>query len=334
MLPTPSSSNETTTLRGPSGNSATVSGLTSDVDCRGQAATTALWMHTGHPLATHHAPEFDISLPVSAAADVAVASPAYAVHGTASVSDAGTARSYGGSRSFSVEAGPDRASSAPVAPAKPWRLADGVVPSAASKPVYRILKRSLDILGAMVGLAVFGPVMVLCAVLIRLHDGGAIFFRQDRVGEGGRVFKILKFRSMVMDADRLKQGLLDLNSHCDARTFKLADDPRVTPVGRWMRRLSLDEFPQFWNVLMGDMSLVGPRPALPSEVDLYESRDFVRLSVKPGLTCYWQVSGRSKLDFRQQVQLDAKYVEQRGLWTDIKLLARTIPAVLSGDGAV
>lgn len=334
MLPTPSSSSETTTLRGASGNSATVSGLTSDVECRGQAATTALLRHTGHPVVNHHAPEFDISLPVSAAVDREVASRGYAVHETSSVGNVGAARVYGGSRSFLAEASPDRASSAPCSPAKPWRLADGVVPSVATKPGYRILKRGLDILGALVGLAVFGPVMVICAVLIRLHDGGTIFFRQDRVGEGGRVFKILKFRSMVMDADRLKQGLLDLNSHCDARTFKLSDDPRVTPVGRWMRRLSLDEFPQFWNVLMGDMSLVGPRPALPSEVDLYESQDYIRLSVKPGLTCYWQVSGRSKLDFRQQVQLDAKYVEQRGLWTDVQLLARTIPAVLSGDGAV
>lgn len=210
-----------------------------------------------------------------------------------------------------------------------WR-----VPAVETSLGYRAAKRMLDIAGALVGLAVFGPVMALCALLIRLQDGGAVFFSQVRVGENGEPFRILKFRSMVLNADAMKALLMDQNTHGDARTFKLLNDPRITPVGRWMRRLSLDELPQFWNVLRGDMSLVGPRPALPTEVELYDRSDYIRLAVKPGLTCIWQVSGRSRLDFHQQIQLDLQYIRTRSLWTDVSLILRTLPAVFRGDGAV
>ncbi len=210
-----------------------------------------------------------------------------------------------------------------------WR-----VPAVETSVGYRLVKRSVDILGALVGLTLFGPVMALCALLIRLQDGGSVFFSQVRVGENGEPFRILKFRSMVLNADAMKALLMDQNTHGDARTFKLLNDPRITPVGRWMRRLSLDELPQFWNVLRGDMSLVGPRPALPSEVELYDRTDYIRLAVKPGLTCIWQVSGRSRLDFRQQIQLDLQYIRTRSIWTDLSLIFRTVPAVFRGDGAV
>ncbi len=138
---------------------------------------------------------------------------------------------------------------------------------------------------------------------------------------------------MVTDADDLKFSLLEQNRHEDNRTFKILNDPRITPIGRVLRRLSLDELPQFWNVLRGEMSLVGPRPPVPTEVELYQPRDLMRLSVKPGITCIWQVSGRSNLDFRHQVELDLEYVQRRGILLDLGLLARTLPAVFRGDGA-
>jgi lipopolysaccharide/colanic/teichoic acid biosynthesis glycosyltransferase len=207
------------------------------------------------------------------------------------------------------------------------------IPAVHDSFIYRMTKRMIDVCGALIGLGLSTPLFLLCAWLIKRQDGGPILFFQTRVGIDGRLFKIMKFRSMVVDADQMKSELMDLNQHVDNRTFKILNDPRVTPVGRWMRRLSLDELPQFWNVLRGEMSLVGPRPALPSEVDLYDADDLMRLAVKPGLTCVWQVSGRSNLDFRQQMEMDLNYIRDRGFWTDCMLIAKTLPAIVKGDGA-
>jgi lipopolysaccharide/colanic/teichoic acid biosynthesis glycosyltransferase len=199
--------------------------------------------------------------------------------------------------------------------------------------VYAIVKRTIDVLGALCGLILASPLMLLCAILIKLEDGGPILFRQERVGRGGKRFRIVKFRSMVVNAEEMKSELKDLNEHDDERTFKILHDPRITPVGRFMRRMSLDEMPQVWNVLCGEMTLVGPRPALPSEVALYEPAHMTRLAVKPGMTCIWQVSGRSKLGFLKQMELDLEYIERRGIWLDLYLIFRTLPAVLFGEGA-
>jgi lipopolysaccharide/colanic/teichoic acid biosynthesis glycosyltransferase len=198
---------------------------------------------------------------------------------------------------------------------------------------YASIKRTVDILGASFGLLVFSPLMLLCAVAIKLQDGGPVFFWQTRIGERGERFQIVKFRSMVMNADQLKSQLKERNQHADDRTFKIFNDPRITTVGRLMRRMSLDEVPQFWNVLCGQMSLVGPRPALADEVVMYEPEHLIRLAVKPGLTCIWQVSGRSNLDFQQQMALDRQYIDQRSVLLDCSLLVKTLPAVLRGDGA-
>ena len=207
------------------------------------------------------------------------------------------------------------------------------VPEVPTRAAYRVVKRVIDLTGAIVGLVLSLPLMAVCAVLVKLHDGGPILYRQTRVGERGREFRIWKFRTMVPNADTMKVNLLDQNRHEDNRTFKILSDPRITPVGRLLRRLSLDELPQFWNVLWGEMSLVGPRPPVPSEVALYQRRDLTRLAVKPGITCIWQVSGRSNLDFSRQVELDIEYIERRSVWLDLKLLALTLPAVFRGDGA-
>lgn len=198
---------------------------------------------------------------------------------------------------------------------------------------YEAMKRGIDICGALVGLTLTLPVMLIAAIGVKLSDGGPILFCQTRVGRGGRLFDIYKFRSMVVNAEDLKFNLLDQNEHPDDRTFKIMNDPRITKIGHILRRLSIDEFPQFWNVLRGDMSLVGPRPSLPSEVVLYQPADFERLSVKPGITCIWQVSGRSKLAFDEQLKLDIKYIRTRTLWLDIKIILKTLPVVMIGEGA-
>ena len=198
---------------------------------------------------------------------------------------------------------------------------------------YYGLKRGFDIIGAIIGLILFMPVILVTAMLIKLNDGGSIFFKQNRVGHEGKLFGLYKFRSMHVNAEAMKVELMEQNQHSDNRTFKILNDPRVTPIGRFIRRLSIDEVPQFWNVLRGDMSLVGPRPALPNEVALYGSRDFNRLFVKPGLTCIWQVSGRSNLEFTEQIELDIDYINTRNTLLDLKLIALTPLAVVRGDGA-
>lgn len=194
-------------------------------------------------------------------------------------------------------------------------------------------KRALDIAVSSTALVALSPVMAMAALAIKCGDNGDVFFWQRRVGRHGRVFMFPKFRSMVSDAERARRAIEDRNQHADGVTFKMRHDPRVTPVGRLLRRFSIDELPQLWCVLKGDMSLVGPRPALVSEVARYSLADRRRLDGAPGLTCYWQVQGRADIGFRDQVTLDVRYLEQHHIWLDVRLLAQTVPAVLSGRGA-
>ncbi|QDU55056.1 sugar transferase [Aeoliella mucimassa] len=198
---------------------------------------------------------------------------------------------------------------------------------------YNVLKRTMDIVIASVALLLLSPVMLVTALIIKLTDGGSIFYGHKRVGYRGREFWCLKFRSMIEDADKLKAKLLEESHHDDTRTFKIAKDPRLTTIGGLIRKLSIDELPQLFNVLRGEMSLVGPRPAVPQEVAQYTYDDLRRLEVKPGITCIWQVSGRSDLPFPEQLRLDIEYIENRTIWMDVTLLAKTVPAVLSTRGA-
>jgi lipopolysaccharide/colanic/teichoic acid biosynthesis glycosyltransferase len=194
-------------------------------------------------------------------------------------------------------------------------------------------KRVFDLVSSGVALCLLGPVYGLLALLIKLEDGGPILFRQVRVGRHGGEFLMLKFRSMRVGSEDQLPDLLAQNKHQVGVTFKIKNDPRTTVIGKWMRRCSFDELPQFWNVFRGDMSLVGPRPPVPREVERYSLADRRRLAVKPGITCIWQISGRAEIDFPGQVQLDIRYIESRSFWQDIKILCKTIPAVLSGTGA-
>jgi lipopolysaccharide/colanic/teichoic acid biosynthesis glycosyltransferase len=199
------------------------------------------------------------------------------------------------------------------------------------------LKRGLDIAVAGLALALLAPLFAVVALAIKLTDNGSVLFWQKRVGRDGRHFPFPKFRSMVVDAEALKDKLLEHNDHhqngTSSITFKMKRDPRVTWIGRLIRKFSVDELPQLWCVLKGDMSLVGPRPPVPREVALYSASDFRRLEATPGLTCIWQVSGRGDIPFDQQVELDVAYIENRSFWLDIKLLFMTVPAVLIGRGA-
>lgn len=195
------------------------------------------------------------------------------------------------------------------------------------------LKRFFDILLSLLALIVLFPLCLLVAILIKLTSKGPIFYVQTRVGMYGRHFLFYKFRSMYVDAEKRKAELMSQNQSADGVIFKMKDDPRITSIGKLLRRTSFDEVPQFLNVLFGDMSLVGPRPPLPSEVRQYTLDDRKRLMVKPGLTCFWQVAGRSDIPFKQQVQLDKQYIVSHGLWQDLWILLRTVPAILSGHGA-
>jgi len=197
----------------------------------------------------------------------------------------------------------------------------------------RVLKRATDIIISGLALIALSPLFALVALVIKLTDHGPVFFWQTRVGQWGAEFPFPKFRSMVMNAEALKATLAAQNDHGQSLTFKMKNDPRVTKIGRIIRKLSIDELPQLWCVFQGGMSLVGPRPPLPKEVAGYTLADRRRLDVKPGLTCIWQVSGRGDIPFDKQVQLDVQYIESQSLWLDIKLLFRTIPAVLLGKGA-
>ncbi|MBK8166035.1 MAG: sugar transferase [bacterium] len=197
---------------------------------------------------------------------------------------------------------------------------------------YRVLKRAFDIAAAAGGLCLLLPLLPFIVALIKLETSGPVLFRQRRVGHCGQLFDCYKFRSMAADAETLKDDLRHLNEATGA-AFKIKDDPRITGVGRFLRRSSLDEFPQLLNVLRGDMSIVGPRPQIPSEVAGYSPHDAQRLLVKPGLTCLWQVSGRSHLDFREWMELDRQYVAAASPGLDLSILLRTLPAVIQRKGA-
>ena len=195
--------------------------------------------------------------------------------------------------------------------------------------VYKICKRIIDIIGAGLGLILLSPIIAVVACAVKVTSKGPIFFSQKRVGKNGELFEMYKFRSMVVNAEELKGNLEDQNE-MSGPMFKIKDDPRVTKVGKFIRKTSIDELPQLWNVLKGDMSLVGPRPSLPKEVEQFDNWMFKRLSVRPGLTCYWQVSGRNNIDFEDWMKLDCRYVDERNLWIDIKLIFKTV-FVLFGD---
>jgi exopolysaccharide biosynthesis polyprenyl glycosylphosphotransferase len=213
-------------------------------------------------------------------------------------------------------------------------VADGYVHylSVRRKPVQYALKRVFDILSSAIALAILSPLMIVVAVLIKLTSRGSVLFRQERVGLHGRPFDMLKFRSMVSNAEALKAKLMARNEQ-QGPVFKMARDPRITAVGRFIRKYSIDELPQLINILRGDMSIVGPRPPIPSEVARYEAWQRRRLSVRPGLTCVWQVSGRNEISFEEWMYLDMQYIDHWSLAQDFQLILKTVPVVLTGRGA-
>ncbi|HXB26072.1 MAG TPA: sugar transferase [Gemmatimonadaceae bacterium] len=197
-----------------------------------------------------------------------------------------------------------------------------------------VIKRLIDLLVSFFGLILLSPVLALVGLAVRLSSPGPMIFRQRRVGSGGRQFDILKFRSMVDGAEEQRTELAANSVYQDGRLFKMPFDPRVTRVGRFLRRTSLDELPQLWNVLKGEMSLVGPRPPLPSEVALYEEHHYSRFDMKPGITGPWQVNGRNRItDFDEVIRLETAYLRRWAIWKDVAILIRTIPVVLKMDGA-
>jgi exopolysaccharide biosynthesis polyprenyl glycosylphosphotransferase len=195
-----------------------------------------------------------------------------------------------------------------------------------------LAKRVADIALAVFLLVLLAPFLALIALMVRLTSAGPVLYRQTRCGLGGRRFTLLKFRSMVENAHKMRAEVEHLNE-ADGPVFKIADDPRVTPIGRWLRRTSLDELPQLWNILRGDMSFVGPRPPIPEEVEKYESWQRRRLRMRPGLTCLWALEGRSRLNFDRWMQLDLSYIDRWSLWLDAQIFLKTIPHVLFGRGA-
>ncbi|WP_066890469.1 sugar transferase [Clostridium nigeriense] len=197
------------------------------------------------------------------------------------------------------------------------------------KIVYSIFKRTMDIVGSIIGIILLSPVFLIVAILIKLDSKGKVLFSQRRVGLNGKEFEIYKFRSMVEDAEELKKLLKDKNE-MSGPMFKIKQDPRITKVGKFIRKTSIDELPQLLNVLKGEMSLVGPRPSLPNEVKNFEPWMLKRLEVKPGLTCYWQISGRNNINFNEWMELDIKYVNEGNILLDIRLIFKTI-FLLFGD---
>ena len=195
--------------------------------------------------------------------------------------------------------------------------------------LYKVSKRALDVIASFLGLVILSPILLIVAILIKLESKGPAIFAQSRIGLNGKEFKMYKFRSMVQNAEELKEKLAKQNE-MSGPMFKIKNDPRVTKVGKFIRKTSIDELPQLLNILKGDMTLVGPRPSLPREVEKFESWMLKRLDVKPGLTCYWQVSGRNNIDFYEWMKLDLKYVNDMSFWLDIKLIFKTV-AVLFGD---
>jgi exopolysaccharide biosynthesis polyprenyl glycosylphosphotransferase len=213
-------------------------------------------------------------------------------------------------------------------------VADGYIHylSVRSKPTQMLFKRAFDLLSSFVALALLAPLLIVVAALIKLTSRGPIFFKQERVGLHGRTFHMLKFRSMVANAEALKARLAAQNEQ-GGPVFKIRRDPRITAVGRFIRKYSVDELPQLINVLRGEMSIVGPRPPIPSEVAKYEAWQRRRLSVRPGLTCVWQVSGRNEISFEEWMYLDMQYIDHWSLAQDFQLILKTVPVVLTGRGA-
>jgi len=223
-----------------------------------------------------------------------------------------------------------------VHPKTVWRQGQPLVELTAPslKGWQLAVKRVVDVIGSLIGLVAASPVLAAIAVSVKLDSPGPVLFRQERVGFGGRAFRMLKFRTMRDGADAEKQTLGYLNPAGDPRLFKIPDDPRVTALGRWLRRWSLDELPQLWNVLVGDMSLVGPRPFFEADLAEYQDHHFRRLGAKPGITGLWQVRGRSSVtDFEEVVRLDRDYIERWSPWLDLEILALTLPAVIRRTGA-
>lgn len=201
------------------------------------------------------------------------------------------------------------------------------------KPFYELVKRVFDVVFSLALLLLLWPLFVVVIVLVRA-DGGPAFYRQVRVGKDGKPFTLIKFRSMVVDADSPEMlALVESLNEQDGPAFKSRKDPRITSIGHFLRKTSIDELPQLINILRNEMTVVGPRPPLVKETEYYDDYQRQRLGVKQGLTCFWQCSGRNNLSFDEWVELDLDYIEQRGFWTDLKILFKTVPAVLTGEGA-
>ncbi|AQM60246.2 multidrug MFS transporter [Clostridium baratii] len=198
--------------------------------------------------------------------------------------------------------------------------------------LYYFFKRLIDVIGAFLGLVVLSPIILIISILIKLDSNGPILFSQDRVGKDKKVFKMYKFRSMVVNAEELKSKLKEQNE-MSGPMFKMKEDPRVTKIGKFIRKTSIDELPQLINVIKGEMSLVGPRPSLPKEVEQFEPWMMERFQVKPGLTCYWQVYGRNDIDFEDWMKLDIKYVQERNIFIDLKLIFKTVFVLFGDDSA-
>jgi lipopolysaccharide/colanic/teichoic acid biosynthesis glycosyltransferase len=196
-----------------------------------------------------------------------------------------------------------------------------------------VVKRLVDIVFSLISIILLLPIFLLVSLSILIEDGFPVIYTSKRVGLNGREFQFYKFRSMVRNADQLRENLEGQNESDDGITFKMKNDPRVLKCGRFLRRSSIDEIPQFINVLAGDLSIVGPRPPLPEEVKAYTLNERKRLHVKPGLTCLWQIGGRADIPFHEQVGLDMQYIQSQSLWKDIVIMLKTIPAVLFGRGA-
>lgn len=213
-------------------------------------------------------------------------------------------------------------------------LGDGIVSDLSSRPAYRFAKRLFDIIFSGLILICFSWLYLLIALIVKIDDPqGPILFKQTRVGKNGKEFQMLKFRSMCVDAEEKLDSLQELNEKTGP-VFKITDDPRITKVGKWLRKLSLDELPQFINVFVGSMGVVGLRPALPKEVLAYTAYQRQRLLIKPGITCYWQTRrNRDAITFDEWIDLDLLYIKKCGIWTDIKLVVQTVGCVLTAQGS-
>ncbi|APH13659.1 multidrug MFS transporter [Clostridium botulinum] len=198
--------------------------------------------------------------------------------------------------------------------------------------MYFVIKKIIDLLGSIIGLILLSPILIITAIAIKLDSKGPVFFIQERVGKNEQSFNMYKFRSMVIDAEEKLYKLKDKNE-MSGPMFKMKDDPRITKIGRFIRKTSIDELPQLFNVLKGEMSLVGPRPNLPREVIKFTDYQKNKFLAKPGLTCYWQVMGRNNIDFEDWIELDIKYIRKRNTWEDIKLIFKTVGVLFGDDNA-